>query len=766
MNSGQGYRHAAMGGVALSVLVVLGGGSSAWAQSAPESAAAADTNSTDTAAGLSEVVVTAQKRATDLQQTPIAISVETAEALENRRVKSLADLQDGSVPSLRVAQYARRNSALSIGIRGVFPSSDTNQPARDSATGVYIDGVYLGRPQGLGAALFDLERIEVLKGPQGTLFGRNATGGALSIVTREPSGEFKFRGTAGLRNFGGYSSEAHLDLPEIAGIALKFDGLITKRDGVVNNPAPGQPDFNGYDRRGFAVRAKWAPTDTFSADYGYDVSYDDTTPSYSQLAAVGPTVRLSPLVVVRTSRVDDADIGVPMDLSRAYITGHRLTLTWKPWEDAEVRSISSYRTIKQSQYDNGAGAHANPFTPNAQFARYSLSWMDQDQVSQELQLVGSLPRLHYTAGVYYFRETGGDQAWAPNTLQWNATGTAYTRLPTLLAGAEFPFPDRASSAVAKSLAAYAQFTWTPPILDDRLRLTAGARYTKDDKSGELLMVNGVRDGSRFTFSSDRVDPAVSAEFGVTEDIHLYAKWGSAYRAGGANSRSLTYRPFGPEVIKQAEIGLKSEFWDRRARVNLAAYKTDYEEMQVDFNRNAIVAGSNRTVNETVNVPGIAKIKGFEADITLAPIDNLILRASYAYTSSRIPSAINPFNNALTPLAIINTPKNAFNLSVDYTLPRDRYDILFHLDGSAAGGYNSGNNVLTSPKTDGSLVVNARLAVVNIDLGTGHRLDLSLWSRNLLDEEHATAQSLSTATTFRTVVFNEPRTYGLDLTIKY
>ena len=304
------------------------------------------------------------------------------------------------------------------------------------------------------------------------------------------------------------------------------------------------------------------------------------------------------------------------------------------------------------------------------------------------------------------------------------------------------------------------------MLDDRLRLTAGARYTKDKRSGALVKVNGLPDNATFEFSDDRIDPAVSVDFDVLKDVHAYAKYGTAYRAGGANSRSLTYRPFGPEVIKSAEIGLKSEFWDRRLRVNLAGYKTDYEDMQVDFNRNAIVQGSNRTVNETVNVPGVAKIKGFEADITVAPIENLTVKASYAYTRSKIPPAVNPFNNAVTPLNVINTPMNAVNVAIDYTLPRENFDILFHIDGSAAGGYNSGNNVLTSPKTDASLVVNARLAIVNLELADGHQMDISLWSRNLLDEEHATAQGLNTSTRFRTNVFNDPRTYGLDLTIRY
>jgi iron complex outermembrane receptor protein len=190
--------------------------------------------------------------------------------------------------------------------------------------------------------------------------------------------------------------------------------------------------------------------------------------------------------------------------------------------------------------------------------------------------------LNFATGLYYFKENASDDAWAVNTLTWNANGTGYTRLPSLAAGAENPFPDRASAAKAKSLAAYGQFTWNPPIFEDRISLTGGLRYTSDKRSGGLLKVNGRDDFASFTFSSNRVDPAVSVQIEPADDIHLYAKWEQAYRAGGANSRSLTYAPFGPETIKSTEIGIKSEFWDRRIRINLAAFKSDYSDQQVDF----------------------------------------------------------------------------------------------------------------------------------------------------------------------------------------
>ncbi|HEY3694874.1 TonB-dependent receptor plug domain-containing protein [Phenylobacterium sp.] len=137
----------------------------------------------DGATGLDEIVVTAQKRETKLQDTPISISALQSEDLVARHAQSLEDLGDGSIPSLRIAPFFARSPALTVGTRGIGALGDANQPARDQAVGVYVDGVYLGRAQGLGSALYDVERIEVLKGPQGTLFGRNTEGGAISIVT-------------------------------------------------------------------------------------------------------------------------------------------------------------------------------------------------------------------------------------------------------------------------------------------------------------------------------------------------------------------------------------------------------------------------------------------------------------------------------------------------------------------------------------------------------------------------------------------------------
>ncbi|WP_353216746.1 TonB-dependent receptor [Sandarakinorhabdus sp.] len=722
--------------------------------------------------GLAEITVTAQRRETNLQKTPVAITVFSAQDLKNRQVLSLVDLRDGSIPSLRVGQFARRNSALVVCIRGICPASDTNQPARDSTVGIYIDEVYLARPQGLAAALFDLERLEVLRGPQGTLFGRNAIGGALNIVTRKPKGEFGLRFGAGLRNFNGYNGEIHLDLPRIAGIAIKIDAIKQYRDGQVSGVADGQPGFNYFDRQGLAVRARWEPTPALSVDYGFDVARDATTPSYLQLLAVpavapGGAPNVAPIVTIGFRRVNRTDVAVPQEPSIGNQFGHRLTVDWQAMENVSLRSISAYRKIDQSQFDNAVGPNTGGYRPNTNFSRYSLANANQDQFSQELQVHGKVGRMDITAGLYYFQESGGDDAWAPNSLVWNATGTGWSRLPSLAAGAENPFPDRASFAEATSYAAYAQVGWRPPILDDRINLTAGARYTHDERNGRLLKVNGIDASNSFTFTADRVDPAFTLEVQPIDNFNVYAKWGQAYRAGGANSRSLLFSSFGPETIQTAEIGAKTEFFNSRVRLNVAAFTSDYTNQQIDFNRNAILQGSLRTVNETVNVPGTSRIRGGEIDLTVNPLDGLTLAASYAYTTWNIPPTVNPFNNAVSQISMVQTPNHAASGAIDYVQPLADAELLLHFDLAYAGSISSGNNVITSPPTGSSVLANARIALTEIDLGTsGAKLEIAIWSRNLFDRDVLTARGFNTATRFETGVYNDPRTFGIDLQVRY
>ena len=735
----------------------------AHAQVLPQQAAPADEaalSETDDG-GLTGIVVTAQKRETNLQRTPISISVATAADLENRHVVSLESLADGSIPTLRIAPLFSRSSALTVGMRGIGTLGDANQPSRDQGVGVYIDGAFLGRAQGLGAALYDVERIEVLKGPQGTLFGRNTEGGAISIITKKPSGAFDMRAMVGASSYDGKEASVHLDLPRLGNLSFKLDGVITTRGGTVDNPLAGQHDFNAYNKKGLHVAALWEPSSSFSALYAFDISRDETTPYYLQLL----TKSTGPLLKMQSDRARVANIGAPQPWAIGNIRGHLLTLDWKVSPAIELKSISSARSLNQSQQDNGSsnlGVFIPGFSGNSNFSRFSQADVWQSQYSQELQIIGTLPQIEFVAGGFYYHERVNDTAWTPYTNRWNSDGTGYTILPTPVSA--IPFPDRASHAKTDSIGAFGQATWTPAFLQDAVHLTVGGRYTHDKKTGALDKVNGVSAGYPLDAAWNRFDPMVNLAVDLAPDVHVYGKWSTGYKAGGANSRSLTYRSFGPESVSTFEVGAKTELLDHHVRFNVAAFSSDYKDMQIDFI--APVINTTRTTIETTNALGKGRIKGVEADLTVTPLSGLTLSASYAYTDISIPVARNPFqNNALVTVYPVFTPKHAASGAIDYEVPLDDATLRFHLDGNYASSQHS---LASDPtRTDASFIVNGRIAIGDIRMAQdGPSLELSVWSRNLLNRAYAFVKANGGSSLGYYGIFNDPRTVGVQATVKF
>lgn len=807
-------KHSLRYAVSLAVLSYLGNNSTALAQenTVPVLTTGAVASTLSTAAsGIEEIMVTATKKETNLQDTPIAISVVSTEMMQDRNIKSMLDFADGAVPSLRVATFESRQSAMSIGVRGIVPF-DANQTARDQGVGVYIDGVYLGRQQGLNAALMDIQRIEVLRGPQGTLFGRNTEGGAVSIVTREPTGEGEARITGGVGNYGSYSTEAHVDFPAMANVSVKVDGLVQHQDATVTNPLEGQTGWNYKNDAGGRISAKWEPTDEFTALFSYDRVKDENTPMYSQLYNYNPTNKtvgqydsvtlklvapgspagtstvcatciapLSPLVkVYGDSRQETAEIGVVQQPSVDNTDGFTMTLKYKMTPEMEVRSISAWRSVDAAQWDNSGGPHRTIFAPNTNFSRYSLSNLEQTQFSQELQLVGSTPRIDYVLGAYYFEEDAAERAATPTTNKWNVDGTSYSINSPVVNGTitssnqgwdpRYWFIQRNSQTTSKSTAAFAQATWSAT---DSLHLTVGGRYTKDTRDGALTMVSGVVTPWKLDYSDNRVDPMVTLAWDATNDINLYAKYSTGFRAGGANSRSSNFGAFGPEEVDAYEVGAKMELFENSLRVNLAAYSMDRTGTQIDFDHvdtnPYLLDGKtpNPTFNlhteDTGNAPGTSKIRGVEAELVYRATDNLTLGASYAYTDVSVPATLNPQSGALTQVFVVFTPKNAYSAYADYHVAMNGGARLqFHVDANAADETYSfqSENVLT----DSSFVVNARIGLMDIPVGkNGQVATVSLWSRNLLDESYVYRRSNANNGSLGAYVnLNPPRTYGLSV----
>lgn len=799
-----------LGGAALAVL--------ALAASQPARAAEAVVADALAAKPLDEVIVTATKRETNVQKTPIAISVIGAETMQQRHVESLINLADGAVPSLRIATFEARQSALTVGIRGIVPF-DANQTARDQGVGVYIDGVYLGRQQGLNAALFDVQRVEVLRGPQGTLFGRNTEGGALSIVTKDPTGQAGGRVTVGAGNFGSYNSELHYNFQEFSNLSIKLDGLIQHQDPTTKNPMQGQAGWNQYDRKGGRISMLYKPSDVFSAQLSADYLRDENTPFFSQLVSYNPygkTVRtlaqvtasasapagtinpLAPLVKVHTDRQTTSDIGTVQQPSVDRTGGVSLVMKYKVSPDLELRSITAGRGVATNQWDNSGIESRNVFAPNTNFGRYSLSDLYQGQFSQEVQAVGAVgTTFTYVGGLYYFKEHVKESAATPFTNVWNADGTAYTiRSPygasaaaAGTAGWEYGtrFITRASHADADSYAVYGQGTYTPTALD-KLHLTLGGRFTDDKRNGLLYVVNGKRTNFTFTYDKSRFDPLANIAYDVTDTVNVYAKFSTGYRAGGANDRSQTFQPFDAEEVKAYEIGLKGDFLDRRLRVNLAGYAMDRTNSQIDFDNVDTTPGSptqGAHTEETRNASGVSQIRGFEADVTGRISDEVTVGVSYAYTSVKIPSAPFPFTgNSVVPMGtpfpvnVVYTPPNAASAYIDYAVPVRSMMFRAHLDANYADPQyafqtefadvspTGSQTKAVAVKTGSSFIVNSSVALADIHMG-GSTATLSLWARNLLDETHIYRISAANRGTIGDYAnFNPPRTYGIELQLKF
>jgi len=802
----------------------------AFAQTSPAESSPAATPAAQTTdagqdvVGLEDIVVTATKRETNLQKTPIAISVVDTSMIADRHVQSLYDLADGGVPSLRVATFEARQSALTIGIRGIVPF-DQNQTAREPGVGVYIDGVYLGRSQGLNAALFDVERIEVLKGPQGTLFGRNTEGGALNIVTKAPTGEFDGRASAGFGNYGSYTGQVHLDLPAFANFAIKLDGVMQHQDPTIKDPLAGQIGWNAYNRVGGRASARWTPFDGFTADFSFDKARDENTPFYSQLVNYNPTglpvgtyvgtqltynganctagttciAPLAPLVKVHPDRQDVADVGVPQQWSVDKTQGISANLKYHISPAIELRSITAWRKVSTNQYDNSGGPDRTPaFTPNQKFSRYSLSDLYQSQFSQEFQAVGSIPQLDYVAGLYYFYEQARESAATPSSNQWNADGTAYTIMPSQVFGPitaanqgwddNSKFLTRGSFAKARSYAVFGQATYSPDWAS-QFHLTAGGRYTKDKRDGTLYLVTGVPTNYVLDYDHERFDPMVTLAFDPSQNIDFYAKYSTGYRSGGANDRSSDFSAFGPETVKSYEIGSKMDLFDHRVRLNLAGYIMDRTGTQIDFDYidpNVFIPGTstpnpnlNVHTQNTANAAGLTKIRGVEADLTVRPVAHLTLGASYAYTYTHVPPTPNPnpdpvgaapgtIHGKLTQVYIVYTPENAASGFIDYEIPVGGGDtkVRFHIDANYADADHSFDS--ESLMTDSSFIVNGRLALADIPMSDhGQKLTVSVWARNLLDEQHIYRIDNANAKVLGYYAnFNAPRTFGGEVAVSF
>ncbi|CAA0087577.1 Pesticin receptor [Zhongshania aliphaticivorans] len=683
---------------------------------------------------LEEVLVTAEKREQTLQETPISILAFSAEKLARFGVTDLGDVS-GLAPNVEITPFPVSRSSLVVFMRGV--GNNDSQSTQDPAVGIYIDGIYMARSIGLSSDVADLERIEVLRGPQGTLYGRNTTGGAINLITAKPSEEAGLSQTVSRGNRGYWKTLTKIESGQRGDVAAKLTYLRSAHDGWVNNTGPGR-NFGAEDKSAGRLALRWDISDVMSIDYAYDFSeIDGPQHFYQPVSGVSP----NPAAPASNSRNSSGQWFGGTEPTNTEISGHSLIFTL----DTSVgvfKSITAYRELNEtSVQDYDAG------TPGF---RVSVD-IDQEQVSQELQLVGGYKTdINYVAGIYYFRETG-------NEIEEDTYGG-------------FPLENRQIISESEAQAIYGQLTWSPSAMNHRLDITLGGRYTMDDRSANkssITFVNGPQSGSE---SWSNFNPSLMVDYAWTETLSSYAKVVSAYKSGGFNVRSTEagfQPPFDEENILSYELGLKSTWLDRRISFNAAAFHAEYTDMQLQ----QITNNFTIFLTDVFNV-GEAEVDGFEFDFMAVLVDGLTLQASYGYTYADFIEYIDQrpseptFGQDVSDRAVMPyAPKQSFTIgldyeasinfgllqaSVDYSWRDERYGTAFNddLEGFFLDDYG---------------VVNARLAVTDISIGKAN-VEVSAWGRNLDSEEYK-VHSISLGT-YRSAFFGEPKSYGVDVTLRF
>ena len=697
-----------------------------------------------------DIIVTATRRETRLQETPLAVTALGTALLESKGVEGLSDLPNGSIPGLTFVPNSGTPSVIGINARGIG-SSDPVQGTQEQIVPLYIDGVPLGRAQGLGLDLIDPERIEFLRGPQGQLFGRNAEGGAVQFVSKRPSGKFGFDAKVGGGSYNANRERLRVDLPEFANIRLQASIVHDQHDGFTKNiPRAGiskQYDYGFLKSLGFRIAAEWNPIDTLRVNYAYDnTKIDDSQPDMAWVPV--DILGVTPFSPQPVGVYYPATVNSPTyaDFFRTKSSGHSLTVQYTASDHITLKSITSYR--ESSRHGSTTLGDSLPIgINNSTFAILRTvpeENVDQNQWYQEVQAIGSWDRFDITTGATYYTEkvVDGRKGYATGD---GLLGPAADIVPSGLAfcqGLELCLvQDQLQHAQSKSYGVYAQATYRPI---DAIEITAGIRYSDDKKTAVRDYNFGPITPLVALFRAKRWDPAVTLKYNFSKDINVYARYATAYRAGGANVRSSTFTTFGAEEVKTWEVGLKSQFLDHRVTFNLAWYHNDLKNQQQAIQE---APTTNPGLTNTVNLPGTTKINGVEAELTVRPVDGLTLAATYSHIG--VPSYVE-FDNPFTPgfdlsrFYAIQSPKHSGSVSADYVTPAlaGLGELAFHLDYAWSTPYwTTPGGVLVaalgptySRPTTRTNMLNGRVALRDMPLGP-LKGEISLTGKNLTKDTH-------------------------------
>lgn len=700
---------------------------------------------------LEEIIVTATKREKNIQDVPIAISAITAQDIESAGLARVEDMTM-LVPNFTYAQTTTKTITALV-IRGLSSSGGIGN---DPNIGVYIDGVYIGRDSGFNSGLMDVERVEVLKGPQGTLFGRNSTTGALNITTRKPSqdGFVELEASAGDLNYSRIGLSAGGALSDT--LMAKMSVAKTKRDGYLDNTFGGTA--NNLDNLFMRGQLLIAPNDKLAITLSADYNTDDGNGNNYVSAEIDEPVNFNRVVSIPDLGYEDRDI-----------KGFAATVEYALENGYEITSISATRSIDESARVDG---DYSPLELN-EFGRDR----EQSSFSQELRLASPAgERFEWVAGLYYF-----DQEFTAVTDTFSGRDTIFAfggavfdpaffgLLGSGLDPVDFGLPVNSAQILTnagietQSSAFFVSGTFN---LSDQWSITAGVRYTDDEKSFTFSQVSDfISEFAGFpsidcaiaSFECDtgrddsETSPQVSIEFRPNDNILTYLKYSEGFNSGGFNAElysGVSILSFGPETVESVELGFKSMLANNRVRLNAAIYDTDYINKQESF----FLASAGGFIQTNA---GAANSQGFEIEFTALPVDGLEIFGSVGSADAKYTDYGDNTGNKLQ-----NAPDLQWNVGAQY-----EWSVSGALDGFVRADVFYQDDRFLGASNDPDRVFE-ETTLVNLRLGVGSaegNWSITAWARNLFEDD-AIVQIFGGSSPFipsYNYAPNTPRTVGVD-----
>ncbi len=710
----------------------------ALAQEAPQAAPAADSGASAT--NLDTIMVTARKREETLQEVPVAVTAFTSEALDKLNVQDIGDL-DAQVPNLTIYAARGASSTVTAYIRGVGQSDPTW--GADPGVGIYLDDVYIARPQGALLDVFDVSRIEVLRGPQGTLYGKNTIGGAIKYVSRGLPTTTEGFAQVTVGNYNQRDAKAAIGGPlggPDSGLRGRIAVASMNRDGFGENTYNGQPVS---DKQVNAARLNLGAYagDDFDVQFALDWIDDQSGMRGSKMLARNPFTPAYPPMDDRY----DIRSGMP-NVNSVETKGASATVNWRPNEDWALKYVVAKR-------ESDSHSNIDFDTTPVKLADVG-GFYEDNQVSNELQAnYDGGGRVRGVVGLYQFSgEAGGQIRNNFFNLQ---------------------FGDTRGKVLTDSVALYADWTFD---LTSRLKLDVGARYTDEDK--RAIVLNRFYADATFTrpiaVAADfdkttnfkNVSPKVSLDYQITPDIMVYGLATRGFKSGGYNIRAnavavpRSAEPFDDETVDSYEIGSKMAFLDQRLFLNLSAFHNKYKDIQlsvftgIDTNGDGV---NDAFFGDFTNA-GKGTVNGLEVEYQYLPTQNWLITGNLAWLDTRYDEYMDRGVNVADQMKFTNAPEFSGAVNVEY-----RTDLANGGNLSARVGYSYQSEVWPttdlSPviRQDGYGLVNAGVIWKLNDAWT-----FSLQGTNLADKEYRTTGYNIPAVGTLIGFYGPPRQYSLSV----